>query len=170
MALPELVEAEDLFKDSVWNPLLDFGLAALYAEFPYLNWWPLNAIIKHFAAKLTDAVYRGLTEVLNLKYVILKNLGMQKMFTQHALQMKNAALQKGLNSPEYLDAKEQAKAALAAKVRSLLIPAADKLLARAYSKCEGVRDSRRVASRSDLRRIEHWQNVGDGLRGSYRVA
>lgn len=164
MPLPELIEAEDLFKGSVWDPLLDFGLAALYVEFPYLNWWPLNAAIKHFASKLTDSIYKALTEVLNLKYVILKNLGMQEMFTAHALRMKNTALKNGIGSEEFKHAKEEAKKALAAKVRSLLIPTTDKLLARASAKCEGMRLCGRVVGRGDLRRVEYWKNVGDELR------
>ena len=121
MALPDLIEAEDLFQTTIWNPLLDFGLAALFAQFPYLNWWPLNASIKFFARKLTDAIFKALTDVLNLRYVILKNLGMQKMFVQHQLKMKGVAIEKGTDSQEFKDAKNKAKIALAAKVRSLLV-------------------------------------------------
>ena len=170
MALPELIEAEDLFKGSVWDPLLDFGLAALYVECPYLNWWPLNAAIKHFAHKLTDIIFTAFTEVINLKYGILKNLGMQEMFTTHALRMKNAALEKGIDSEEFKNAKEQGKKALAAKVRSLLIPASDKLLARASTKCDRMRVCGGVPSWANLRRVKYWRDVGDGLRDIDRVA
>lgn len=121
MALPELAEAEDLFKGSVWNPLLDLGLAALFAEFPYLNWWPLNQAIRYFAGKYTDVLYTALTEVINLKYVILKNLGMQQQFTTVALRLKGIALEKGIGSQEFKNAKEDAKKALSSKVRSLLV-------------------------------------------------
>ncbi len=170
MALPELVSAEELFKGGVWDTLVDLGLAALFAEAPYLNIPILRDGIKWLIRKFTDAMFTFFQEFVNLKYVFLHNLGMQKKFTEHALALKGLAIEKGLDSKEYKDAREEHKKALAEKVRSLLVPAVSGMLARASAQCDRVRSCGRDPGWIDLRREQHWKNIRDGLRAGDRVA
>lgn len=170
MALPELISAEELFKGGVWDPLVDLGLAALFAEAPFLNLPLLRDGIKWVVRKFATSVFTYFQELVNLRYVIVKNLGLQKRFTEHALALKGIALEKGLDSEEYKNARKIHQQALAEKVRSLLVPAAERLLARARAECEGMHSCGRDPGWLRLRRVKHWENVADGLRAGNRVA
>lgn len=170
MALPELHEAEELFKGSVWDTLVDFGLSALFAEIPFLGLPVIRDLIKWVIHKFTNTLYTALTEILDLKYVVLKNLGLQKKFTEIALRLKGIAIEHGIDSEEFKNAREEHKKALAAKVRSLLINSADGMLARADKELQGMRGRGGVPSWHGLRRVELWENLRDGLSGNDRLA
>lgn len=89
---------------------------------PFLDWEPARSIIKHYLDKLFDLLYDGLTKLINLKYIILKNTGLSNEFIKRDLELKGIANEKGINSPEYRAGREAHKAALAVRVRSLLVP------------------------------------------------
>lgn len=91
---------------------------------PFLNWWPLNKIIRHMLTKVTDAMWGFVVEFINFKYVFLKNESMQKMFTEKALALKGIAIANGIDSAEYRAARLEHQNAFSKKVRSLLVPAA----------------------------------------------
>ena len=122
MALPELISAEELFKGAVLDSLVEAGIAALFVEAPFLNLPILRNIIRWVIGKFIDKVWTGFTEVVNLRYVALKNESLQRLFVSHALALKGIAIEKGPLSEEYKNARKIHQAALAQHVRSLLVP------------------------------------------------
>lgn len=124
MALPELIEAEKFFKGAAWDTLVDLALGALFAEFPWLNIFLVRDAVRWLVTRYTDKLYVFLTDLLNLLYVVLKNKALQKQFTEFALKLKGIAQEKGIDSPEYLEARKEHQQKFAVKVRSLLVPAA----------------------------------------------
>lgn len=123
MALPELVEAERFFKESAWDTMVDLALGALFAKFPWLNIWLVRDGVRWLITEFSDQLYTYFTNVVNLLYVILKNKGLQKQFVEFALKLKGIAIEKGIDSPEYLAARKEHQFAFAKKVRSLLVSA-----------------------------------------------
>ena len=124
MALPELIAAEDLFKASIWDTLVDLAIGALFAKFPFLNIFLVRDAIKWLLHKFSDEMFEFLADMLNLLYVVLKNKSLQKQFIDHALRLKGIALESGIDSPAYLAARKEHQQAFAVKVRSLLVPEA----------------------------------------------
>lgn len=124
MALPELIAAEDLFKASIWDTLVDLAIGALFAKFPFLNIFLIRDAIRWLLNKFSDELFEFLAHMLNLLYVVLKNKALQKQFIDHALRLKGIALEIGIDSPAYLAARKDHQQAFAKKVRSLLVPEA----------------------------------------------
>lgn len=107
----------------VWHTLEDLGEAAFFAKFPYLNWWPLNGLLKFFFEQKADQTYDYAAMLLNFEYVPMKNASTQAKFKEAMLALRAAADQYGANSKEYQDARAKNRLAFAAHVRSLLVPA-----------------------------------------------
>lgn len=121
MALPELIEGEKLFKGAVWDTLVDLGLGALFAKFPWLNIWLVRDAVRWVVTHFSDELFMFLAQTLNLVYVVLKEKSLQAKFTELALRLKGIALTEGIKSPLYLEARKQHQQVFAAHVRSLLV-------------------------------------------------
>ncbi len=123
MALPELNEAEKLFKGGIWDALIDLGLAALFVQFPFLNIFLVRDAVRWLVTKFGNAMWEFATQMLNLQYIVFKNQALQKDFIEAALRLKGIALQDGLDSPAYKEARLEHQKVFAAHVRSLLVSA-----------------------------------------------
>lgn len=103
---------------------MDAGFELFMAQVvPFLNWFPAKNIIKYYLVKLLDMLYAAMIQIVNLKYIVLKDTALADEFTKRDLELKGIANEKGINSPEYRAGREAHKAALAIRVRSLLVPA-----------------------------------------------
>lgn len=122
MALPELTEAERLFKSVVFDTARDLALAAIFVRFPYLNWFPLNAGIKWLIENYSDKLWECFADLINVTYIPLRNAELQRQFTEVALRLKEIALHSGIDSPEYLEARREHQQKFAERVRSLTVP------------------------------------------------
>lgn len=108
IANPTLGKAEDLFKSFVWTPFID-GLLTQHG----LNWWPLSAM----ARLLTDKIFEKLRLIVDLGAISFVNKEHEKAFNTESVKLHIIAKAKGLDSPEYREAKERAKDALGSFVR-----------------------------------------------------
>lgn len=122
MALPELVSAEELFNGAVLDSLVEAGISALFVQFPFLNLPVVRNVVRWLISKFIEKVWLGFTDVVNLRYVALKNAGLQKKFAESALRLKGVILENGIDSEEYRNARKEHQLALAERVRSLLVP------------------------------------------------
>lgn len=108
----------------MWHTLEDLGEAAFFVKFPYLNFWPLNALLKYFFEQKSDQTFDYAALLLNLLYIPMKNSSTQSVFKDAVLSLQGAADQFGSKSPEYQNARVKNQQAFAAHVRSLLVPGA----------------------------------------------
>lgn len=124
MPLPELIEAEGFFKEAAWDTLVDLALGLLFAEFAFLNIFLLRDAVRWLVTRYADKLFTLFTDFVNVAYVVLKNKSLQSKFVEFNLKLKNIALQKGSDSPEYKEARRVHQQEFAAKVRSNLVRAA----------------------------------------------
>jgi hypothetical protein len=108
VATPAIGKAEALFKGLVWSQLIDAAMTQ-YG----LNWWPLNTALKI----LTDKIFEGLRLAFDLPTITFLNEAHKAAYANAAVALKIIGQEKGIDSPEYKQAKEKAKDALAQFVR-----------------------------------------------------
>ena len=105
---PVLKKAEDLFKTLAWDTLVQAALVALKIDF-----WPLNVIFEYFSEKLYE-----LTRLqFDMAMITFINAEHEAAFDKAEVTLKILGQQKGVDSPEYQAAKENAKNALSKFVR-----------------------------------------------------
>lgn len=124
MPLPELIEAEQFFKDSAWDTLVDLALGLLFAEFAFLNIWLIRDGVRWLITRYADKLFMLFTDFVNVAYVVLKNKTLQKTFVEFNLKLKGIAIADGIGSPKYKEARRVHQQEFAKKVRSLLVPRA----------------------------------------------
>lgn len=106
---PTLNTAESLFKDTVWGAVKEAGLAALFVAIPGFNIWPLRPIIKFIVEKFSDQLFEAMRLVLDLQIISLQNSANKNAFDHAAVKLRVLALEKGIDSPEFKQAREDAK-------------------------------------------------------------
>jgi hypothetical protein len=106
---PTLNVAEDLFKSILWDTTLDVALAALFTEVSFLNVWPIKPIITDLAHMISNAFYSKLRLAVDMAAVPFINAERKKAFESATVTTKLIGLDKGVESPEYKKAKENAR-------------------------------------------------------------
>jgi hypothetical protein len=95
---------EDLFKFLAWDTLVD-GTLTYFG----LNWWPLNVMVH----VVTNRMYEGLRLLVDLQAIVILNEAHRKAYDDAAIKLKIIAHDRGIDSPEFKKAREDAKAAFA---------------------------------------------------------
>lgn len=103
-ASPGLKKVEDLFKGLAWDTLITAALAYFNIDF-----WPLNAVLTFF----TNRVYEFLRLQFDLGTIVFTNAEHKRAFDSASVTLKIVAQDRGINSPEFMNAKENARLALA---------------------------------------------------------
>jgi hypothetical protein len=105
----ELTIAENIFKNLVWDNIIALETKALLAQAPYLNIWPLNEIISSILSMVGNKVFDTIKLSIDLESITLMNKIYQAEFTNTSLRLKILAHDKGIDSPEFKEARENAK-------------------------------------------------------------
>lgn len=103
---------------------MDLGLGYLFAQYPFLDWWPLNSFIKWLLGDIEGKLWQGITTLVNVEYVPFKNAVTQKKYADSIQLLRQSAISDGINSPAYQAVRKQNALDFAAHVRSLLVKAA----------------------------------------------
>jgi hypothetical protein len=114
---PTLGKIEDLSKTLVWDPLVDAELAVIFAHAPVLALWPFKQILTILTHTFSDQLYSGLRTFIDVEALPFINDSHRKAFDSAEVTLKIIAHDKGPASPEYRNAREEAKNALARFVR-----------------------------------------------------
>lgn len=114
-AFKKLTIAEKVFYDLVWSNLITVGLESLYTAAPYLR--PFSFAISFIIKNLSDKLYEGLVLVVDLQAIIFVNEVHRAEYNKALIKLRGLAQTKGIDSPEFLEAREDAKSALAHFVR-----------------------------------------------------
>jgi hypothetical protein len=103
----------DTFKILIWNNAVRLGLSKLFAAFPFLSWWPLSAVITHFAFKLTDFIYEETELFIDFQRIFFRNRSIEAAYVTASVDLLRQLNEKGENSHEFIEAREYHKKALA---------------------------------------------------------
>lgn len=112
VAFPALSEAEQVFYDLVWEPMVKAGEIWLETDAPFFSLPIIKQAEEEIIQLVADWVFRKIILFMDLAAVRFKNADLQVAYDKAFVALKIIAIDKGLDSPEYKKAKEDAKAAL----------------------------------------------------------
>lgn len=99
----------DVFKDLIWNNLIEAALIELFVAFPFLNFWPINVAIRYIVMEFSDAIYAGVRELIDVTVIQLRNEQLQTEFDRSAVKLKIIARGAGIDSEEFKNARVENK-------------------------------------------------------------
>lgn len=111
-ANPQLELVEKIFKSLVWDTLIEAGLAALFTAMPGLNIWPIRTILSGFIHLFSDRLFGVLKLTVDLQAIAFVNEAHKKAFDNEAVKLKILAKDRGIDSPEFKEARDDAKVVL----------------------------------------------------------
>lgn len=111
------VELEDLFKSFVWDKLVELVVQRIFFELPFLAWGPLGAITKIAIVFFSDKLYVHIKLCVDMNVISFMNREHQQAYDRAGVELKIIAMQKGIESPEFKEAREKAKHNLSKFVR-----------------------------------------------------
>lgn len=107
----------DPVKDLLWDPLVKAATLLLFKAIPWLGWGPLGLVVGGVIGLFADQLYELAKVYIDFQRIALKNLEHMKAFDDAAVKLKIIAQGNGLDSPEYLAAREKHAKALSAFIR-----------------------------------------------------
>lgn len=109
---PTSAAIEDLYADMVWTPLTNSLIAMVFAAVPWLAIiplsWIVSALIKALMGLLLKLMRLGADDVL----IYFKNASHRAAFDDATVELKLLANEKGINSSDYLNNKQNARDSL----------------------------------------------------------
>ena len=101
------MDLNDLFKDLVWDNLIKAALGKLFAAVPVLGWGPIGLVVNYIVFKFADQLYDAIKEWKDFKVIFLRNLGLEQDFNTTSVKLKLIAIDKGKESVEYKEARNE---------------------------------------------------------------
>lgn len=108
---------EDLFKSLVWDLILKAVIDAICAAVPLLAFPPVKWILSFLITKFTDQFYEAVKLQIDMQSIIIKNAEHLSAYNKASATLKIIAHDKGIDSEEFKNARENAKLALSKFVR-----------------------------------------------------
>jgi hypothetical protein len=109
---PTLELGEGLFKDLVWDAEIEVALTALFSYAPYLGWPPLRQIISAIIKFAANRFWKQVKLAVDIGAVTILDAQRKAAFDKASVVLKIIAIDKGIDSPEFKKAKDEAKIAL----------------------------------------------------------
>lgn len=103
----------DVFKELVFDQLVKNIIAKIVGLAPFLAWGPIAFIVTKVVTYLAGMVYDELKDAVNMKYIMLKNERYHAEFVAANGELRDIAKTKGIDSPEFKEAREKRKKTLA---------------------------------------------------------
>ena len=95
----------DSFKDLIWDNVIEAALIELFAAFPFLNFWPVNMVIRYIVMEFADYTYAGVTLAIDTTVIKLKNEELQREYDSAAVKLRIVARGHGIESEEFKNAR-----------------------------------------------------------------
>jgi uncharacterized protein (DUF2342 family) len=106
MPLPDI---GDIFKDLVWTAMITAAKQALFAAVPWLGWGPIGVFVGFVIGLLAEHLYDAMKLAIDMRLIVFKNEQHRKAFDDASVKLKIIASGKGIDSPEYREAREEHK-------------------------------------------------------------
>lgn len=110
------MDGTDLFKELIWHALVKAALQRLFALVPLLGWGPIGYVISFFAMKYADQLYDAVKLLIQIELIVFRNKETEKAFNTASVKLKIVARDKGLDSAEYKEARDEDKKSLSQMV------------------------------------------------------
>lgn len=107
-----LTQAEQIFHDLVWQPMIQAGESWLETEVPALNLPVLKQIDEGVIGLVADWAFAQLCLFVDVTAIKLVNAAHQSAYDRASLELAVIAQEKGINSNEFKTARAAATAAL----------------------------------------------------------
>jgi len=102
----------DLFKELVFDELVKLAIKKLISKFAFLGWGPIGILTNFAVTKFAEMLYENLEEYIEMRKIAFRNKKLEKEFNKKAVHLKLISRQFEVDSPEFLEAKNEAKKAL----------------------------------------------------------
>lgn len=102
----------DAFKDLVWDLLVKAAIEKLFIAVPFLAIWPIGPIVTVFLTLFGDRIYAAAHETFDLGAIVFKNDLHKITFQKSDATLKIIAHDKGIDSKEFEDARDNALEAM----------------------------------------------------------
>lgn len=99
----------DLFKDLIWDNLIEAALSSLFAALPFLNFWPINVAIRYIIMEFTTGLYIGLAQFIDTTMIPIKNEQLKIDYQKAQVKLKIIAGGRGIESEEFKNARIEHK-------------------------------------------------------------
>lgn len=110
---PPLSQAEQIFKDLVWDPAVEAGQALLFSQVPFLGGPVIGTLSRSLISTISNWFFTQIKLFVDVSAIKLNNADHQAAFDKASLVLKVIAHDKGIDSNEFKAARENAKIALA---------------------------------------------------------
>lgn len=117
VAYKPLSLAEQIFKDLIWTPILKGGEIALEGAVPFLALPVVKQLDEFAIEEFTDWVFSQVVLFVDVTSIRIVNAEHQAAYTTAFINLQVIAHDKGITSPDFLEARENAKASLNKFVR-----------------------------------------------------
>lgn len=106
------IELSDLFKSMVWDILLKKAISKMMVSLVISPTGFLGVLLTKIIIAIADRLYPIIIEFVKIESIILTDEVHQKGFERAQLKLKVIALEKGINSQEFKDARKKEQDAL----------------------------------------------------------
>jgi hypothetical protein len=112
VAFNPLTQAEQVFKDLVWDPMLKVGETWIEGMVPVLAWPVFKQIDEEAIQLITDYLFSQIVLVIDVETITLINDLHQSAFDKSSLKLKVVLHEKGVESDAYKQALAEELAAM----------------------------------------------------------
>ena len=95
----------DLFKTLLWDTLVQAGVSRLFLIIPWLGWGPVGVLVSFIITKFADIMYEGLKMSVNLEVIAIRDERLKLAYNDAAVRLHIIAKDKGIDSKEFKDAR-----------------------------------------------------------------
>lgn len=111
-AYTPLTNAEQIFYDLVWSPMIAAGEKALETEVPFFAAPVISTLEEGIINDASKWVYQQVVLFIDIEMIKLVNAAHQTAYDSASLQLKVIAIDDGITSPQYATARTAAMLAL----------------------------------------------------------
>lgn len=115
--IKEIDQASDIFKSLVWNSLVKAATNALFAAVPFLAWGPVGWLVNIIITKFADFLFAQAKEFIIFEAIQFRNKELQSKFDLASVELKLIAINKGVDSDDFKQARAKNVNDLSAFIR-----------------------------------------------------
>lgn len=101
----QLPDIGDTLKDLVWDVLIQAALAKVFSAVPWLGWGPIGAVVTVVVGLVADQLFDGMKMVFDMNKIPFVNAAHLKAYETGSVKLKLIARDKGIDSPEFKEAR-----------------------------------------------------------------
>ncbi len=106
------MDLAEIFKELIWDVIVQFALKELFIAIPFLAWGPLGIFVGFIVSTFADWLFKALKDYINFELIVIKKEELAKEYATQAYSLKMIAEAKGIDSDEFKAQRELAKTAL----------------------------------------------------------